>query len=165
MRPSGEPYDPAAQILVAASMRRTFGSKASVSMPRASTPVTRAPRLSSTPSRSRSRRARRCSAPGEGAHADGVDGEPARVEIDRTHVAEQHARVALAPQDVADGGRDVSLGEDAGGDLVQQRLEQVMVRSVDDRHVDVGPPQGLGHKQAAEARADDDDAVPRGGRW
>ena len=57
------------------------------------------------------------------------------------------------------GGRDVALGEDAGGQLIQQRLEQMVVRAVDDRHVDVGAPQRLGGEQAAEPGADDHDAV------
>jgi hypothetical protein len=40
-----------------------------------------------------------------------------------------------------------------------------MVRAVDDRHLDVVPPQGLGSEQPAEARADDRDAMrlPSGG--
>ena len=42
---------------------------------------------------------------------------------------------------------------------VQQRLEEVMVRAVDDRHFGVGAPQRLGGEQAAEAGADNHDAV------
>jgi hypothetical protein len=37
-----------------------------------------------------------------------------------------------------DRQRDVALGEDAGGQLLEQRLEEMMVRAVDDRHLDVG---------------------------
>ena len=49
----------------------------------------------------------------------------------------------------------------AGGrDLVEQRLEQMVVAAVDDGDVGGGAGQRLGGAQAAEARADDDDARP-----
>ena len=41
--------------------------------------------------------------------------------------------------------------------LVEQRLEQVVVRAVDQRHVDVGAPQPLRGGKPAEAAADDHD--------
>jgi hypothetical protein len=48
------------------------------------------------------------------------------------------AGVALLAQGSADRRRDVSLGEHARRHLVEQRLEEVMVRAVDDRHVHWG---------------------------
>jgi hypothetical protein len=71
------------------------------------------------------------------AQAERVDAEAARVQVDSFHLSKHHACVALAPQDVADRRRDVALGEDPGGHLVQQRLKPMMVRSIDDRHIDL----------------------------
>ena len=45
--------------------------------------------------------------------------------------------------------------------LVQQRLEEVVVRAVDERDVDVAPPEDLRGGEAAEAAADDDHAMAR----
>ena len=56
------------------------------------------------------------------------------------------------------GAGDVGRVQGRGGDLVEQRLEQVMIRAVDDRQADVGPPQRLRRGQAAEAAAEDHDA-------
>jgi hypothetical protein len=63
--------------------------------------------------------------------AERVDGETAGIEVDRLHVAEQHVHVAPSAQDVSDRRRDVPLGEDAGGELLEQWLEQVMIRAVE----------------------------------
>ena len=68
--------------------------------------------------------------------------------------------VRLAPEDVADRRRDVALGKDPGGHLLEQRRKHVMVRSVDDRHVDLGPAERPGRKQAPEPRSDDYHAMP-----
>ncbi len=66
IRPSGEACTPAAQIFVRASMR-PGPSPVATSRPASSTPTTRVPRRTSTPSRSRSRWARRRSRSGYGA--------------------------------------------------------------------------------------------------
>ena len=49
-----------------------------------------------------------------------------------------------------------------GGDLVEQRLEQVEVAAVDEGDVNVCPLQGLRGGQPAEPAADDHDLVPLG---
>ena len=49
--------------------------------------------------------------------------------------------------------------QDAGGHLVEQRLEQVVVPPVDERDVEVGRGEQAGGGQAAEPAADDDNAV------
>jgi hypothetical protein len=46
--------------------------------------------------------------------------------------------------------------------LVEQGLEQVVVRAVDDRDLDGSPTQGPGREQATEAGADDDNPVLHG---
>ena len=58
---------------------------------------------------------------------------------------------------MANGGGDLDGRKDAGGDLVEQRLEQVVVRPVDEGHADGRPSQCAGGREAAEPAADDDD--------
>ncbi len=70
--------------------------------------------------------------------------------------------VLLPAQDLARCRRDLAGRQDAGGHLVEQRLEQVRRRPVDERDVDVGALEGLGGEQPAEAGAHDDDLVPIG---
>ena len=47
-------------------------------------------------------------------------------QIDMRHVAQQHLRVLLVAQDDPGGRGDLARRDDAGGHLVQQRLEQMM---------------------------------------
>ena len=84
-------------------------------------------------------------------------------EVDVGDVAEQHLDVALLAQD--DPGRrgDLALGDDPGGHLVQQRLEQVMRGAGDQLDVDVGPLELLCRVESAESRTDDDDLVTTSG--
>jgi hypothetical protein len=58
----------------------------------------------------------------------------------------------------SDRGGDVARGECRGRDLVQQRLEQVVVVLVDQRDVDRRAVQRPRSAQSPEAAADDDDA-------
>ena len=59
-------------------------------------------------------------------------------------------------------GAAMSGAESAGGrDLVEQRLEHVVVAAVDDRDLDVVPPQHARRRQPAEAAAQDHDARSR----
>ena len=58
--------------------------------------------------------------------------------------------------------RDLTLGENSGRDVIEQRLEQVMVAPVEQDDVDRLPPQEPAGRQAAEATAHDDDAMSRG---
>ena len=119
--------------------------------------------------------------PGAGGHDEAVvadrdvPGHPARVDraagqVDVGDVAEQHGGVLLVLEDLAGRRGDLTRGQDAGGDLVEQRLEQVGRRPRDEGHLDVGLLQRLGGEQATEARPDDDDSMPprwtarRGGR-
>ena len=87
-------------------------------------------------------------------------GDDLLLEVDRGDLAEQQPGVLLAAQDLARGWRDLALGEDAGCDLVEQRLEEVVGRLGDHRHVDRRPAEGLGAEESTEPRPDDDDAVP-----
>ena len=73
-----------------------------------------------------------------GLAAEHVRGDRAGLEVDVGDLAEQHLGVVLPGQDLAGRRRDLALGEDAGRDLVEQRLEQVVGRLGDHRDVDVG---------------------------
>ena len=81
-----------------------------------------------------------------------LDREAACVEVDGDHVAEHDAGVPLVAQHVAQRRCDVSLGEDPRRDLVEQRLEQVVVGPVDERDVDVGPSQPPGGRESRRSR-------------
>ena len=83
------------------------------------------------------------------------------VEVEPRHLGELDPDVLVAPDDVPDRRRDLAWREHARGNLVQQRLEQVVVAPVDQRHVDGSVGEIPGCRQATEACADDDDAVPR----
>jgi hypothetical protein len=52
-----------------------------------------------------------------------------------------------------DGRRDRGSGDARGRDLVQKRLEQVVIHAVHDRHIQRGAAQGARREQPAEAAA------------
>ncbi len=91
-----------------------------------------------------------------------LDDAPRRV--DGRDFAEQHRRVALPAQDGADRPCDVGRRQAGRRDLIEQRLEQVIVVPVDDRDVGVDARERLRGEQAAESCADDDDARARHSR-
>jgi hypothetical protein len=72
--------------------------------------------------------------------SNALDDEAAGVEIDADDFAEDDGRVPLVPEDVADRRCDVALRQNPRRNLVEQRLEQVVIRPVDHREVDVGAP-------------------------
>ena len=95
-----------------------------------------------------------------GLAAEDMVGDRAGLQVDVGDLAEHHRGVALLGQDLPRRRGDLALGEDAGRHLVEQRLEEVVRGLRDHGHVDVGPAQGLGAEQAAEAGADHHDLVP-----
>ena len=68
----------------------------------------------------------------------------------------------LAAQHAAQRRGDLALGEDAGRDLVEQRLEQVVVGAVDEGDLDRRASERLRRVEAAEASTDDEDAMCAG---
>ena len=82
-----------------------------------------------------------------------------RLEVETGHLGELDLDVALAAKDVADGRSDLSLGENAGRDLVEEGLEQVVIAPIHEGHVDRGAPQEACGKEPAEAASDDDNPV------
>jgi hypothetical protein len=81
--------------------------------------------------------------------------------VDTRDFTEQHRRVALPAEDPADRPRDIRRRQARGGDLIEQRLEQVVVVPVDDRDVRGCARERLRGEQAAEPCPDDDDASAR----
>ncbi len=75
------------------------------------------------------------------------------------HGRELDLDVVVLAQDPADRGRDLSLGEDSGRELVQQRLEQVIVDAVDQGHLHRSPLEEPCGEEAAEATAHNDHAM------
>ena len=95
--------------------------------------------------------------------AEHARGHRAGLEVDVGHGAEHDARVLLAGQHLTGARGDLTLGEDAGRDLVEQRLEQVVRGRGDQGHLDVvATAQRLRAEEASEAGTDDDDAVGGG---
>ncbi len=82
------------------------------------------------------------------------------LQVDVADVSQLDGDVLVAMQHLTEGCGDLALGEDPGGHLVEQRLEQVMVATVDEDDVDFGVPEYPRRRQAAEAPTDDDDPVP-----
>src|SRR5262249_3474055 len=87
------------------------------------------------------------------------DGYRLLEEVDIDHVAELHLRVHMLPQHFPRRRRDRAGWEDAGRDLVEQRLEEVVVRSVDECDLDRGALEEPRCEQAAEPCANDHDPV------
>ena len=86
-------------------------------------------------------------------------GDDPALQVESGDGGQFHPDVAVAVQDVADRRRDLPFGQDPGRDLVQQRLEQVVVPAVDHGDVDVRPFEEPGGEQPAEAAADNDHPV------
>ncbi len=81
-----------------------------------------------------------------------------RVEVDG--LAEQDGGVAMLPKDGPKRLGDLARGERAGRDLVQQRLEGVVVAAVDEGQIDpLVVPEALRGVQAAETATHDRDPV------
>ena len=107
---------------------------------------------------------------GSGSHDQTVVGDP-RAAAERVNpnlplaqrdvldIAEYHPRVPEPSDYVTDRRCDVALRENAGGDLVKQRLEEVMVGAVHDCDIHRRSTQCTGSEQPAEPGPDDDDAM------
>jgi hypothetical protein len=88
----------------------------------------------------------------------------AGADVDVLDLGQHHAHERVVAEDVTDGGRDLALREDAGRHLVEQRLKEVVVGAVDQRHPDGLPLEGAGGEQPTEAAPDDHHVVPVVGR-
>jgi len=89
---------------------------------------------------------------GQGMH------DPA-VQVQVLHLCQHHMRVGLLPDHAAQRRSDQAIGQDPGRDLIQQRLEQVVVGPVNDRDFGIGPGQGARHPDPAEPATNHDHPV------
>ncbi len=78
-------------------------------------------------------------------------GHVAGVEVDLADLAEHDLCILLTCENLTRRRGDLALGEDAGGHLVEQGLEEVVGGPRDHGHVDVRAAQSLGAEEAAEA--------------
>jgi hypothetical protein len=75
--------------------------------------------------------------------------------VDPGDLGQHEVEVADLSQQAAQGMGDLPLGQDAGGVLVEQRREQVVLRPVEQGHLNRRLAQCPGGEQAGEPPADD----------
>ena len=78
--------------------------------------------------------------------------------IDGGDFTQEHGRIPLLAEDVANRRSDLPRREFRRRDLIEQRLKEMVIRAVDQNHIGRCTTQGLGGREAAEAAADDDDS-------
>ena len=86
-----------------------------------------------------------------------IDGSVGQIDVG--DLSEKHLAVLLVTQNHSRRRRYLALGDDSGGHLIEQGLEEVVGGLGDQLDVDVGPLEFLGGVQATETRADDHDPV------
>ena len=80
------------------------------------------------------------------------------LEVDGRRFGEDHIRIFLVRDDRSNRICDVARIERRGGDLIEQRLEEMKIAAVDDRDVRRRFLQDFGGVEPAKAAAEDDDA-------
>jgi len=80
---------------------------------------------------------------------------PPLLRVEAGHLGQDELDVAELVEQLAQREGDLALGQDAGGALVQQWREQVMLSPVEQGHLDRCPPQRPGGEQAGQPAADD----------
>ena len=88
-----------------------------------------------------------------------VEDDLTAIDVDIGHLGHQHAGVRLALEHLADRRRHVAGAQPARGDLVDQRLEEVMVPTVDDGDIHIGVSETVSGLEATEPATDDDHPV------
>jgi hypothetical protein len=83
----------------------------------------------------------------------------AAVEVEAGDLGQFDTNPPEAAQDVSQRGPDVAGGQHAGCNLIQERLEQVMVPAIDERHIDRQVTEEPGGRQPAEPPTDHDDMM------
>ena len=84
--------------------------------------------------------------------------------VDAGHRGEQRRDLLAVAQQIADRPGDLGGCQRGGRDLIEQRLEQMMVAAVDQRDADRRAREPKRRFQSAEAGADDDNAMRLCGR-
>jgi hypothetical protein len=76
--------------------------------------------------------------------------------VHSSDLGHRYRHVALAPEQMADRRGDVARRQCGRRHLIQQRLEEVMIRPVNNRDADGRVPQGARSGQAPKTAAHDD---------
>src|SRR5262249_22784252 len=92
---------------------------------------------------------------------DGVDEDASLIAVEPCHLPEDHRGVALPSEDAANRRGDLPRAQDRRRDLIQERLKEMMVLTIDQQDVDIGVAEGLRGGQAAEATPYDHDVRRR----
>src|SRR2546425_1704292 len=90
-----------------------------------------------------------------------VDEDTTSIGVHPGDVSQEHRDVPLLAENSSDRRRDLSRREHRGRDLVEQRLEQVVVRPIEEDDLGVRPAERFRGRQATEASAHDHDARHR----
>ena len=86
------------------------------------------------------------------------DHPPSRPDRLISRVGQQHFDVLLMAQDPADRRRHIARRQRRGRDLIEQRLEQMVVVAIEERDLRVRAGERARRMQTAESAADDHDA-------
>ena len=81
------------------------------------------------------------------------------VQVQALDVGQHHPHIGLLPEHTAQRRRDEAFGQDPRRDLIEQRLEQVVIGPVHDGDVDIRAGQGPRRPDSAEPAADDNHPV------
>ena len=84
-------------------------------------------------------------------------------EVEGNDLLEEHLDVALPPEDRAERRRDVRGGQHSRRDLVEERLEHVMIASVEERDLHRGTAERFRGPQPRESPSDDHDSMDPSG--
>ena len=99
-------------------------------------------------------------------HLDWLVGGTGRVDdtpfnVKAGHLGQKHLHISIVTVDMAQRRGYLARGEDAGGHLVEKRLEEMVVAPVDKRDVDVARSgQQPARGESSKAATHDYDAVP-----
>jgi hypothetical protein len=85
-------------------------------------------------------------------------------EVDAFNLGQQHAKVFLLRLELPDRRRYLGWRQDCGGDLVQERLENMVVTPVDQQNLDIGSLERARCRNACKSGADDQDTFLWGRR-
>ena len=91
------------------------------------------------------------------AAAGGFEHDLAPCGVHMRHGGEQDGGAPMCFEHLADGGGDLARHERGGGHLIEQRLEEVVVGFVDQRHAHRQALERAGGREPTEAAADHDD--------
>jgi hypothetical protein len=89
----------------------------------------------------------------------------ARTQIDGRDLRQHHREILLSLLDLTNGRGDLGRREDRGRHLVEKRLKDVMIASIDQNDLRIGSSQRPRRRDPGKAAADDDDALLLRWRW